>query len=64
MCVSTIGRAWPADFHFTNASSTAEATYEAVSVDDKAPEANKFVVPAELKVEDLPGPKKNVKLPF
>lgn len=49
---------------FTNASSTAEATYEAVSVDDKAPEANKFVVPAELKVEDLAAPKKTLKLPF
>ena len=37
---------------FTNASSTAEATYEALSVDDKAPDANRFVTPPDLKVEE------------
>jgi hypothetical protein len=37
---------------FTNASSTAEATYEAISVDDKAPDASKFVTPTARKVED------------
>ena len=48
---------------FTNASSTAEATYEAVSIDDKAPDANKFVTPADLKVEEQGTPKR-AKLPF
>ncbi len=37
---------------FTNASSTAEATYEAISVDDKAPDASKFVTPTALKIEE------------
>jgi hypothetical protein len=48
---------------FANASSTAEATYEAISVDDKAPDANKFVTPAEFKVETR-APRKNVQLVF
>lgn len=48
---------------FANASSTGEATFEAVSIDDKAPDANRFVPPSDLKVEDkAAGPKKSVKL--
>jgi len=50
---------------FANASSTAEATYEAVSIDDKAPDANRFVTPADLKVkESASGPRKlNLDIP-
>ena len=48
---------------WANASSTGEATYEAVSIDDKAPDANRFVTPSDLKVEDkASGLKKSVKL--
>jgi hypothetical protein len=49
---------------YANASSTAEATYEAVSIDDKAPDASVFVTPKDLKVEDSRPPRTNVKLPF
>ena len=48
---------------FTNASSTAEATYEAVSIDDKAPDASRFVTPAELKIVER-NSHKNVQLKF
>jgi hypothetical protein len=48
---------------FANASSTAGVVYEATSVDDKAPDASKFVVPAGINVEErAAGPKKT--LPF
>ena len=47
---------------FSNASSNAEATYEATSVDDKAPDANKFVTPNELKVQERALPKKDVRI--
>jgi len=51
---------------FSNASSTAEATYEATSIDDKAPDPAKLVTPPGLKVEEQAGaPKKKLpKLPF
>ena len=41
-----------------------EPTYEAISIDDKAPEAGRFVSPSDLEVEDKASgdPKKNVKL--
>jgi len=47
---------------FTNASSTAEATYEAVSIDDKAPDPNRFVTPPDLKIVEKTGPKKALKI--
>ena len=47
---------------FANASSNAEATYEAVSVDDKAPDASKFVTPAGLKVEERGERTRDVKI--
>jgi hypothetical protein len=47
---------------FTNASSTAEAAYEAISVDDKAPDANRFVTPTGLKVQEKAGPKRDVRI--
>jgi len=37
---------------FVNASSTAEATYEATSVDEKAPDANRFTTPFGYKFEE------------
>ena len=40
---------------FANASSTAEAVYEAQSVDEKAPPADRFTVPAGYKVEERSG---------
>jgi hypothetical protein len=46
---------------FANASSTVEAVYEATSVDDKAPDASRFTVPAGIKVEEKAGvPKKRI----
>ena len=48
---------------FTNASPTAEATYEAVSIDDKAPDASRFVTPADLKLEER-GQRKKLELKF
>jgi hypothetical protein len=48
---------------WSNVSSTAEMTYEAISIDDKAPDADRFVTPKDLKVEEkASGPKKNLKL--
>jgi hypothetical protein len=48
---------------FANASSTAEAVYEAQSVDETAPPANRFTVPAGYKVEErAPGIRKDLKL--
>jgi hypothetical protein len=40
---------------FSNSSSTAEAVYEAQSVDEKAPAADRFGVPAGYKVEERSG---------
>jgi hypothetical protein len=37
---------------FSNASSTAEAVYEAQSIDEKAPSADRFTLPAGYKVEE------------
>jgi hypothetical protein len=48
---------------WSNVSSTAEMTYEAISIDDKAPDADRFVTPKDLKIEEkASGPKKNLKL--
>jgi hypothetical protein len=49
---------------FANASSTAEATYEAISVDDKAPDPSRFVTPPDLKVEEKRATPKKSQLPF
>jgi hypothetical protein len=49
---------------FTNASDDAEATYEAVSIEDKAPDANRFVTPSELTIVERSGAPKKAKLPF
>jgi hypothetical protein len=49
---------------FSNASSSAEATYEAVSVDDKAPDASRFVPPSDLKIEEKRATPKKTQLPF
>jgi hypothetical protein len=37
---------------FANASSTAEATFEATSIDEKAPDKERFTVPAGYAIED------------
>jgi hypothetical protein len=48
---------------FANASSTAEAVYEAQSVDETAPAPSRFVVPPEYKIEQRAAePKRNLKL--
>jgi hypothetical protein len=48
---------------FANASSTAEAVYEAVSIDETAPAADRFTVPAGYKVEEHAGaPKREINL--
>jgi hypothetical protein len=49
---------------FANGSSTAQVVYEATSVDDKAPAADKFTVPSNLKVDDRAGAPSKKKLPF
>ena len=47
---------------FANASSTAEAVYEAVSIDEAAPAPDRFTVPAGYKVEERAGaPKRELK---
>jgi len=48
---------------FSNASSDSDVSYQAVSIDTKAPDASRFVTPADLKVEDNAGPRK-LKAPF
>ena len=47
---------------FANSSSTAEAVYEAQSVDETAPAPDRFTVPAGYKVEERAGaPKRELK---
>jgi hypothetical protein len=48
---------------FTNASSTAEASYEATSVTEQPPAPDRFTTPADLKVEER-GNARRIRLPF
>ena len=48
---------------FANKSADAEATYEATSITEKAPDADRFSTPVNLKVEDRAQARK-LKLPF
>lgn len=47
---------------FANRSSTAEATYEAESIDEKAPDQSRYAIPAGVTVEDPTPPKKALDL--
>jgi hypothetical protein len=46
---------------WTNVSSDSEATWEAISVDDKAPDATRFLTPSDLKIVERSSTPKKVK---